>query len=344
MVLTAAVLEGIDPKTTYYQSRSPISIDIGEYEPWEVKTYGGNSAGNVSLEKATLLSDNTVYAQLIKDIGPEKVKETAQLLGITSKLNGYYAEGLGGLETGVSPLEMAAAYATLADGGVRRSPHAIERIEFPDGSVKDFGEDEGERVMTDGEAYAVTDVLRQNVSSGTGTAAQIGCPDGEAGKTGTTDEASDVWFVGYTPKLSTSVWVGYPDDRTPIQGGGATGGVLAAPIWHDFMAVANGTCEPFPEPTEPADLESYDSTQTVEYSDDDATTETTTEEDEKKPLPDVDGDSDFFDGDDGGGGGSDSGGGGSDSGGGGAADSGGGGGSDSGGTERAREQIRARGF
>ena len=142
---------------------------------------------------------------------------------------------------------MANAYATLASGGVRHRPTGIERVVFPDGKSENLGEPEGKRVMTDGQAYEVTKILEMNVTGGTGTAANYGCP--AAGKTGTTDEANDAWFVGYTPKLSTSVWVGYPDARVPMAG--AQGGTFAAPVWHAFMLPASdGYCEDFPLPEE----------------------------------------------------------------------------------------------
>jgi len=246
MVLTAAVRQGIDPDSTYYTSRA-VSLDIpGSIEPWNVKTFGGDYSGSVSLTQATLKSDNTVYAQLILDVGPKEVCKTAKLLGITSKLDCYPAEGLGGLTRGVTPLEMSSAYATLAAGGVRRKPTSIEKVVFPDGKSEKLSGAKGKRVLTDGQAYEVTKILEQNVQSGTGTNANYGCP--AAGKTGTTDEGKDAWFVGYTPKLSTSVWVGYPDAGVAMAG--AQGGTLAAPVWNAFMRVAQGEdCSAFPQPS-----------------------------------------------------------------------------------------------
>ena len=151
------------------------------------------------------------------DLGPDQVKQTARDMGIRSKLNGYPAETLGGLENGVSPLEMATAYATLASGGYRNRPTAIKRIVFPDGHAEQ-GKSLPKRfrvkrtkVFTDGVAAKATEILEQNMIGGTGTRAQIGCP--AAGKTGTTDNNTDAWFVGFTPRLSTAVWVGYPDSR-----------------------------------------------------------------------------------------------------------------------------------
>jgi penicillin-binding protein 1A len=253
MVLTAAIRKGIDPDTTYYTSK-PLNIDDPQYGKWQVKTFGNSYIGTVSLTRATLSSDNTVYAQLILDIGPKSVCETAKLLGITTKLDCYPAEGLGGLTRGVTTLEMADAYATLASGGVRHRPVAIERVVFPDGKSEDLGDSEGTRVLTDGEAAEVTKVLKMNVQAGTGTAANYGCP--AAGKTGTTDEAKDAWFVGYTPHLSAAVWVGYPDAGIAMPG--AQGGTYAAPVWHDFMNAAHGDdCEDFAEPEHPAEFHPF---------------------------------------------------------------------------------------
>jgi penicillin-binding protein 1A len=252
MVLTAAVKAGVDPDSTSYVSK-PLNINDATYGPWEVKTYDGSYRGSMSLRSATLASDNTVYAQLILDVGPKKVCRTAKELGIETKLDCYPAEGLGGLRLGVTPLEMANAYATLASGGMRNEPIAIRRVVFPDGKSEDLGKPKRRRVLTDGQAYEVTSILEANVTGGTGTAAQIGCP--VAGKTGTTDNFNDAWFVGYTPTLSTSVWVGYPNALVSMSAtriGAVAGGTWPAMIWHDYMNVAKGDdCESFPEPTEP---------------------------------------------------------------------------------------------
>jgi penicillin-binding protein 1A len=252
-VLTAAVRSGVDPDSTSYTSK-PLNINDPKYGHWEVKTFGNSYIGTVSLTRATLSSDNTVYAQLILDLGPKKVCETAKLMGITTKLDCYPAEGLGGLTRGVTPLEMAGAYATLASGGVRHRPTGIERVVFPDGKSEDLASSKGKRVLTDGEAYEVTKILKMNVQAGTGTAANYGCP--AAGKTGTTDEAKDAWFVGYTPELSAAVWVGYPDAGIAMPG--AQGGTYAAPVWHAFMLPAHGDyCDDFPEPKEPAQFSPF---------------------------------------------------------------------------------------
>ena len=252
MVLTTAILRGINPQATTYTSK-PLRLDLPGFEPFKVKTYDGSYGGQMDLVRATLRSDNSVYAQLDADVGPKKVAETAKLMGIETKLDGFPAEGLGGLRLGVSPLEMANAYATLAAGGLRARPKAIVSVGFPDGKTDVVGKPQRKRVFSDGVAHEVTKVLEQNVQAGTGTKAQIGCP--AAGKTGTTDEFNDAWFVGYTPALAASVWVGYPNAQRSMEsvhGIRVAGGTFPAQIWHDFMMVAKRKqCGAFAAPTQP---------------------------------------------------------------------------------------------
>jgi penicillin-binding protein 1A len=254
MVLTTAILQGYNPQTTSYTSR-PLKLNVPGYGFWEVHTYGDTYGGNMNLVQGTLKSDNTVYAQLIIDVGPEAVKKTAKLLGITTQLDGLPAEGLGGLRLGVSPLEMANAYATLASGGIRNQPQAIKRIEFPGGKTDVLEKPKRKRVIPDGAAYEVTRILEQNVQSGTGTKAQIGCP--AAGKTGTTDSFNDAWFAGYTPDLSSAVWVGYPNalqEMQSVHGIQVAGGTFPAQIWGAYMGTATdgSACRSFPTPSTPA--------------------------------------------------------------------------------------------
>src|SRR3954453_22705820 len=246
-VLTTAVLQGADPDRTIYVSK-PITLNIPGYGTWSPHTFGNTYSGAETLTQATIHSDNSVYAQLDVDVGPEKVAETAKLLGITTKLDGVPSEGLGGLRLGVSPLEMASAYATLASGGMHSKPEAIKRVVFPDGKQDILGKPKRNRAIPVGVAAEATKILEQNVQKGTGTAAQIGCPT--AGKTGTTDNFNDAWFVGYMPTLASAVWVGYPNalkEMRSVHGISVAGGTIPAQIWHDYMTVANsGSCESFP--------------------------------------------------------------------------------------------------
>lgn len=258
MALMTALRQGVDPDSTTYVSRSPTRIDDPRCgPPVELKTYSGSSGGAMNLVRATTQSDNSVYIQLALDLGPDKVADTAVDMGIRrSQVKGYCAESLGGLENGVSPLEMANAYATIASGGYRNRPTAITKVTFPNGKsqLPRRWKVKRTKVFEDGVTYEATKILEQNMQSGTGTRAQIGCP--AAGKTGTTDLNTDAWFVGFTPRLSTAVWVGYPNDRTQMNGlffgANVDGGTFPAAIWGNYMSKAKGSfCGSFRPPKEP---------------------------------------------------------------------------------------------
>jgi penicillin-binding protein 1A len=237
-----------DPNSTYYTSKFLPAGWLPEDPTWSVHTAEETYQGTIDITKATIVSDNTVFAQLAADLGWSKLDATAHAMGITSPLDGNPAEVIGGLRIGVTPLEMADAYGTLANGGSHVPTTIIGRVVFPDGSYRNFGEPPHTQVFTDGEAYEATSVLKQVITSGTGTAANYGCP--AAGKTGTANALENAWFVGYTPRMSTAVWVGYPQGNLPMADG--FGGTLAAPIWHDYMqAASGGYCGDFPPPETP---------------------------------------------------------------------------------------------
>ena len=248
MVLMTALRRGIDPNVTTYTSMPLKFFDQRSGSQIDVKTYDNTYRGRENLVRATLQSDNSIFEQLDLDLGPKSVRQTARDMGITTPLDGLPAEGLGGLRIGVSPLEMARAYATIASGGYRIRPTSVTKVVFPDGHSETPFAPEKKQVFKDGVAYEATKILQQNIQSGTGTLANIGCP--AAGKTGTTDDFTDAWFVGYTPKLSTSVWVGHANSRVSMPG--AAGGTAAAPIWGAYMKVAKGGfCGDFSQPTTP---------------------------------------------------------------------------------------------
>ncbi len=175
-VLTTAIKRGINPNSTGYVSR-PLDLNTKDYGPWKVQTYDQTYGGYMNLVRATLRSDNTVFAQLDLDLGPKSVAETAKSMGITTKLDGYPAEGLGGLTRGVSPLEMANAYATLASGGIRNKPIAIVKVRFPDGDIEDLGKPKRERVLSDAVAHEVTKILEDERAAGNRDAGQHRLPD-----------------------------------------------------------------------------------------------------------------------------------------------------------------------
>jgi penicillin-binding protein 1A len=239
----------VDPNSTSYVSRPLEAGWLPSVPSYDVHTFGRTYGGSMNLVTATLKSDNTVYAQLDADLGPDTVAQTARDMGITSPLHGYPAEGLGGLTNGVSPLEMARAYATIANGGYRVKPIVVRKVTFPNGHVDNLGKPVRHKVFDDGVTYEATQILEKNVQGGTGTKAQIGCP--AAGKTGTVDNFTDAWFVGFTPRLVSSVWVGHPKDPYPL-GPNAQGGAIAAPIWGAYMKSAKGKfCGDFPKPKVP---------------------------------------------------------------------------------------------
>jgi penicillin-binding protein 1A len=244
-VLATAIKQGIDPSDTYYNGTSPMTLEVPGGGTWEVHN-DEEGGGVLSLEEATWQSINVVYAQLDLDVGSENVSHTAEEMGIEAPLQSLPAEAIGGLAYGVTPLEQADGYATLANGGVHHDPTAISKVVFPDGKVDETESEEGDRVLTPGQAYDVTNVLKGVITHGTGTGyTNLACSEA-AGKTGTSEDESDAWFVGYTPEFSTAVWVGHPQSRETTGFGGPTAG----PIWRDYMESATaGKCPSFETPS-----------------------------------------------------------------------------------------------
>ena len=237
-VLTRAIADGTNPYTTIYASR-PININDPKWGPVNVATYSNTYAGPISIHDATLHSDNSVYIQMTLDEGPDRVVNMAKRMGIKEDLPVVPSIGLGSGE--VTPLDMATAYAPLANGGFRVKPISITDL-GKNAPASDLATPKRTRVFSDGVAYEVTRILRDNVHGGTGGAADIGIA--QAGKTGTTDDYTDAWFVGYTPRYVCAVWVGYPNadgvrrSMTSVHGITVAGGTFPAQIWADFMRVA----------------------------------------------------------------------------------------------------------
>ena len=273
-VLTAAIAEGVNPDSTYYNShpfiwRPDPEGSCEDETAWCVQTYDHSYLGNVSISRATLSSDNTVFAQLTLDLGAERVAAMAHRLGVRSNLKtkeGVYVPSLGLGSAAISPLDMASAYATLAAGGIYSEPMAIRRVVLPDGTDdKDagWGKPQRRRVIADWVAGEVTKILDENVDSGTGIGAGVGLNLARAGKTGTTDDHTDAWFCGFTPNLSTTVWVGYPQGQIPMEnvhGISVAGGTFPATIWNLFVRSTIGNTHPgdFPEPTSEPIWRSFD--------------------------------------------------------------------------------------
>ncbi len=232
-VLATALDQGVSPERAF--KSGPMKLQVGD-DVWNVTGAHGGSKGMMRLRKATEQSVNSVFAQLILDVGAEEVVRTAERMGVSKGIAPVPAIALGGLEDGVSPLDMASAYATLAAGGKRARPYSIISVEDANGRVLSKASRKITRVLDPAVAYLTTDILKGVIARGTGTAAQIGRP--AAGKTGTTQEYRDAWFVGYTPDLATAVWVGYADSQREmksVHGRAVTGGSFPAEIWSTFM-------------------------------------------------------------------------------------------------------------
>jgi len=242
-VLATALREGIAPSTIF--ASRPVSIFIGD-RYWVVHNYENDYIGSANLVTATIQSDNSVYAQLTRLVGPGHVAAMARAAGITRHLNPYFAIGLGA--DPVSPLEMARAYSTFANQGYRvdgrvfgNRPRAIARVRNATGKVVDDNRPIVRSVLGRNEDALLTSILEGVIRSGTGRRAAL--PDRiAAGKTGTTENFGDAWFVGYTPQLATAVWVGYPNKLIPMltqyHGDPVAGGTFPAEIWRAFTTLA----------------------------------------------------------------------------------------------------------
>lgn len=244
-VLVSALENGISPSSTF--------SGPGKLCPkgWISKdgclsNYGGSGYGNLTLEQATANSVNTVFAQVILKIGPEKVVETAARMGIPGPswlpgktvLDAVPAMALGTEE--VTPLEMASAMGTLGARGVYREPKVVSRVENPAGEVLESGPAEGVQAVDQRIADNATKILQKVITGGTGRRANIGRP--AAGKTGTAEDFRNAWFVGYTPDLAASVWLGYKERNRAMHNihgvGSVVGGTIPAQIWAALMKFA----------------------------------------------------------------------------------------------------------
>ncbi len=249
-VLAAALRDGVAPSTTFVSH--PVVIDAGDRQ-WSVSNFEDDNLGTIDLSRAIAYSDNTVFAQLTNAISPSSVVSAAQLMGITTPLQPYFSIGLGAEPA--TPVEMARAFATLADGGFRldstifgNEPNVVQSVSRPvPNKPGEFTTTENATKpveldwLSNGNAAIEDQMLRGVVQYGTGKAAQLPGWD-VAGKTGTTENYGDAWFVGFTPDLVTAVWVGYPNKLIPMtteyHGHTVEGGTFPALIWKAFMQKA----------------------------------------------------------------------------------------------------------
>jgi len=243
--LIAALQEGYGPGSTFTSRRK--ILRVRGRDPFVVNNYEKQYSGVSSLAAATEQSDNSVYAELGLKVGTRKIARLARRMGIQTEVSTNPAMILGGLETGVTPLEMAYAYSTIANGGKRvrgslsttSGPVAVEKVERG-GEVLDENERRSERVYPEVIGESAKNILSGVITAGTGQAADIG--EFAAGKTGTTENYGDAWFVGFNREYTVAVWVGYPDRlkymETEYAGGPVAGGTYPALIWRDFLTGA----------------------------------------------------------------------------------------------------------
>lgn len=249
--LVAALESGISP-TYVFDAQARYRHTSRACPGHEIGNYADASQGRLDMAAATARSSNTYFAHLLDRTGPTKLVEVARRLGITTPLEAYCSLVLGTAD--VYPLDMASAFATLANGGVRCRPFAIARVVDRDGRVLSEGGGDCEQVVKPGVAARATALLQGPISSGTASRhGKIGRP--AAGKTGTTNDSRDAWFVGYIPQLSAAAWVGHDQQRTLIDsrcGGEVTGGCLPTMVWKQFMtravAALGLSVESFPQP------------------------------------------------------------------------------------------------
>ena len=247
-VLAAALERGV-PLSRRYDAPSRLRLPLTG-RTWQVDNYEGDGGDHMDLVEATAASVNTVYAQLILDVGPAEAVATAARMGVTSPLAAHPSAVLG--TNDVTPLEMAAAYATLANRGAAVAPTFVTRVESADGRVLYDHRHVRRQVLRRETADAEVAVLEEVVRRGTGVEARIGRP--AAGKTGTGQQWRDAWFVGFTPELATSVWVGFPDGQRsmvpPATRIRVTGGSWPAQIWQLYTAaaLADVPATDFPDP------------------------------------------------------------------------------------------------
>ncbi len=239
--LLSAMEQGVSPNMTFNPNGNVI-FDIFGSEPWEVGNYNNQSydINEMPVFEATVKSINVVYSQLIMRIGAYGTSKIAMDMGIETVLNPYPAIGLGGLTTGVSALEVCNAFSTIANYGVKHDPVAILRVLDNDGNLLEEHTEKSSQVLSPINAYRAIEIMQQVVIRGTGSRSRLEDRT-SAGKTGTTQEAENAWFTGFTTNLAACVWMGYPEVNIKmgvIHDMRVAGGAHPAMIWNLFMAEA----------------------------------------------------------------------------------------------------------
>lgn len=250
LVLASALERGVALDREFPGGECVVFEEVPGWDEEGACNYGGTAYGPLTLREATVRSANTVYARLAVELGPAELVRMSRQLGITSDLPEVASLALGAGE--VSPLELAGAYLPFATLGWSTEPYLIERIEAADGSVLYRHEPERHRVLDGQVAWLVTDTLQDVVRRGTGVQATVDRP--QAGKTGTSQDHADAWYVGYTPDLVGAIWVGFPEGRIPLRPPNVEepieGGRWPAELWREIAVAALAATPPsdFPEP------------------------------------------------------------------------------------------------
>ena len=224
-IYTAAIEKGFSPNDMI----EDLPVKIGNWTP---RNYGNKYRGSIPVYTALMVSSNVCAARLMDAIGVRPVIQLARVMGITTPIPYDYTIALG--SNSVKLFEMTRAFGVFANGGYKVEPYAIERVESSRGTILyESRKARTSKVLNINTAATMTAIMKTVITSGTGRAADIGKP--AAGKTGTTDDSKDAYFIGFTPDVVTGVWVGNDDNS---QMGGVTGGTIPAKIWHDVMLVA----------------------------------------------------------------------------------------------------------
>jgi penicillin-binding protein 1A len=252
--LAAALQDGISPGSVWTSKQKVFIVPgTGGKEKFVVHNDEGAYSGSNTLTGATAFSDNSIYAEVGLKVGTHRIALLAHRMGITTPLSTNPAMTIGGLTVGVTPMDMAHAYETIAHGGQRISgtlgaagePVGIQEVEaggrpLPNGARRDVNHVRAQRVLPASVAATETSMLETVLQYGTGRAAALG--QFAAGKTGTTSNYGDAWFVGWNSKYTVAVWVGYPTKLVPMttefNGNPVLGGTFPALIWHDFLTSA----------------------------------------------------------------------------------------------------------
>ena len=252
--LAAALQDGISPESVWTSKQKEFIVpNTGGHEKFVVHNDEGAYVGERTLTNALAYSDNSVFAEVGLRVGTHRIADLAHRMGITTPISTNPAMTIGGLHVGVTPLDMAHAYETIAHGGQRVSgtlaeddaPVGIQEVvspssPLPDGSHRDVNQVQTKPVLPPGVAATETEMLETVLQYGTARGAALG--EFAAGKTGTTSNYVDAWFVGWNHKYTVAVWVGYPEGAramsTDYDGGPVLGGTFPALIWHNFMTSA----------------------------------------------------------------------------------------------------------